>query len=68
MKLIQRLINWIKGSNEPNHPKYPRAGDIWDESEIKQLVASRDSGASWEEIGNLVDRTAAACKNKYYRL
>jgi hypothetical protein len=36
MRLIRSLINWFR-RNEPNTPKYPRNGDRWDTSEIKEL-------------------------------
>ena len=68
MNLIQRIIKWFKPMNEPNHPVYTRTGDRWDQEEIARLKAFRKNGADWEEISALIHRTAAACKNKYYRV
>jgi len=67
MKIIQRVIDWIKGKNEPNHPVYTRTGDRWDASELKKLVDLRSRLHTWEDISELMGRTPAACKNKYYR-
>ena len=70
MKLIRRLIGWIRGVDTvPNHPVHSRTGDRWDHSEERRLICFRDQDElSWTEIGKELGRTAAACKNKYYRL
>ena len=38
----------------------------WTTSETNTLLKFRNEGKSWKEIGELMNRTAQACQNRWY--
>lgn len=45
--------------------RYANRSDKWTPEDEERLVAMRDGGMSWTEIGEKLKRTAAACESRY---